>query len=99
MTKNTANRPVSSSGNPTESVGWTAVLVGEYHDLTEAYALVDPRGKERTYGPREEIQMLAAAPDLLAACELVLNDIDDLLTRRTVLTLRAAIAKAKGGAA
>lgn len=44
-------------------------------------------------------QLGAAAPDLLAACEALLNCIDPARDWNEAKAARAAIAKAKGGAA
>lgn len=43
--------------------------------------------------------VMAAAPDLLAACEALLNCIDPARDWKEAKAARAAIAKAKGGAA
>ena len=83
---------------------WEVAMPGE---VDEHYAVLDGFGHTASvYGCPEEAatafanaRLIAAAPDLLAACELLLiylGDWDDM-ENETCAAARKAIAKAKGG--
>ncbi len=63
----------------------------------------NPRGQPELWRgthTREDAALVAAAPDLLAACKAALERIDGMNESMGVVDeLRAAIAKAEGGAA
>jgi hypothetical protein len=71
--------------------GWLAVVADEYRE-----------GNERLGSKVDDANLIAAAPDLLEACEKAVETIDDdapgagLTERGLLRLLRAAIAKAKG---
>ena len=74
---------------------WTVALDGDVYMIYAGDAAVAVIGiDEQTRG---DCKLIAAAPDLLAACEEALEDgLHDALSRSVQRRIRAAIAQAKG---
>jgi hypothetical protein len=83
---------------PLTATGWENTLVNDSEGNT---ILLMPNGHKGLEATQEATALFAAAPDMLAALEDMLNltlDEDDIAVSSRINKARAAIAKAKGEA-